>query len=265
MKKGMVITAVVLLLTGLILFGTAFVLGGFEFPMPGDAKLTGNIYMEKTYPVGQTFTKIEIDAGEADIRFSPGKDGNCFVICEEPDKVTYTVTVENGTLKIAVDDRRTWADRLMLFSRTPAVTVCLSEDAYEALRIVSRTGDVSIPEGFTFGSIEVTLSTGDVACNASANGPVTIKTSTGDVACGACANGALRIETSTGDVRLNNCDAESIFIKTSTGDVSGTLRSEKVFAAKTSTGDVDVPDTVSGGRCEITTSTGDIHIELAGE
>ena len=265
MKKGMVITAVVLLLTGLILFGTAFVLGGFDFPIHGNAKLTENIYMENTYSVDQTFTKIEIDASETDIRFSPGKDGNCAVICEEPDKVTYTAAVEDGTLKIAVDDRRTWADRLMLFSRTPVMTVCLTEDAYEALRIVSHTGDVSIPEGFIFGSIDVTLSTGDVACSASANGPVTIKTSTGDVTCDACTAGQLRIETSTGDVRLNTCDAESILIKTSTGDVTGTLRSEKVFLVKTSTGKVDVPESGSGGKCEITTSTGDIRIELAGE
>jgi len=66
-------------------------------------------------------------------------------------------------------------------------------------------------------------------------------------------------------VRLNTCDAESILIKTSTSDVTGTLRSEKVFLVKTSTGKVDVPESGSGGKCEITTSTGDIRIELAGE
>ena len=70
------------------------------------------------------------------------------------------------------------------------------------------------------------------------------------------------VERSTGDVRLENCDAGEIRIKTSTGDVTGTLRSEKVFLAKTSTGKVRVPDTITGGRCEITTSTGDIDIQL---
>ncbi len=265
MKKGMVITAVVLLLTGLILFGTAFELGDFDFPIHGNVKLTENTYRENTYPVDQTVTGIELNTSEADILFAPTDPPGCAVICEEPEKVTYAVTVENGTLKIAVDDQRTWTDRLTLFAKSPTVTVCLPEGPYESLRIDGRTGDVTIPGGFSFGSIDITLSTGDVVCGASADEHSFIQTSTGDVTCNACTAGQLRIETSTGDVRLNNCDAESILIKTSTGDVTGTLRSEKVFAAKTSTGKVSVPDTASGGRCEITTSTGDIRIELVGE
>ncbi len=48
-----------------------------------------------------------------------------------------------------------------------------------------------------------------------------------------------------------------------TGDVTDTLCSEKRFAVHTGTGDVSVPATASGGVCEIETSTGDVHIELA--
>ena len=76
------------------------------------------------------------------------------------------------------------------------------------------------------------------------------------------ANDLLQIERSTGDVRLENCDAGEIKIKTSTGDVTGTLKSEKIFFASASTGKVRVPKTASGGICEITTSTGDIEIEI---
>ena len=53
-------------------------------------------------------------------------------------------------------------------------------------------------------------------------------------------------------------------VKTSTGDVTGNLRTEKVFVTKTSTGDVRVPNTASGGKCTITTSTGDIRITVDG-
>ena len=51
-------------------------------------------------------------------------------------------------------------------------------------------------------------------------------------------------------------------VNTSTGDVNGTLLSEKIFITDTSTGRVSVPKTTSGGKCEITTSTGDINIGI---
>lgn len=70
------------------------------------------------------------------------------------------------------------------------------------------------------------------------------------------------VHTSTGDVELDRCDAQSIKIETSTGNVRGNLRSEKVFITNTSTGKVKVPRTTSGGTCEITTSTGDIEIDI---
>ena len=70
------------------------------------------------------------------------------------------------------------------------------------------------------------------------------------------------IKRSTGDIQLDSCDAAEISITTDTGDVRGTLLSDKVFIAQTDTGRVDVPKTVSGGRCEISTDTGDIKIAI---
>ena len=65
-------------------------------------------------------------------------------------------------------------------------------------------------------------------------------------------------ERSTGNVNFENSDAAGICVKTSTGDVTGTLLTEKVFTAETSAGSISVPDTKTGGKCEITTSTGNI-------
>ena len=70
------------------------------------------------------------------------------------------------------------------------------------------------------------------------------------------------MERDTGDITFDKCDASDIYIKTSTGDVKGTLLTEKVFYTQTSTGNIDVPKTVNGGRCEITTSTGNIKINI---
>ena len=76
-------------------------------------------------------------------------------------------------------------------------------------------------------------------------------------------SGEMNIERDTGDVKFDRCDAETIVVETDTGDVTGTLLTEKVFITKTDTGSVDVPKSVTGGRCEISTDTGDIRIEIS--
>ena len=70
------------------------------------------------------------------------------------------------------------------------------------------------------------------------------------------------IKRSTGKVEFNQCDADTIYVKTNTGSVTGSLLSEKVFITDTDTGKVDVPKTITGGRCEITTDTGNIIISV---
>ena len=76
------------------------------------------------------------------------------------------------------------------------------------------------------------------------------------------AEGAISIERETGDVRLDRCDAAEITVLTDTGDVEGTLLSEKVFIVATDTGKKDVPESLTGGKCKITTDTGDIVIKI---
>ena len=66
-----------------------------------------------------------------------------------------------------------------------------------------------------------------------------------------------------GDVMLEKCDAAVLEIETDTGDVKGSLLSDKVFLVETDTGRVSVPHSTSGGRCEVSTDTGDIQLTLA--
>ena len=75
----------------------------------------------------------------------------------------------------------------------------------------------------------------------------------------------MNIERDTGSVRFDGCDGDAIYVETDTGDVTGTLLTDKVFITKTDTGSVDVPKSINGGRCEISTDTGDIRIEIRGD
>jgi DUF4097 and DUF4098 domain-containing protein YvlB len=73
----------------------------------------------------------------------------------------------------------------------------------------------------------------------------------------------LSIERGTGDIEFADCDAAEIFIKTDTGDVEGTLLTGKVFVVETDTGSIEVPKNTTGGKCQISTDTGDIEIDIS--
>ena len=169
-------------------------------------------------------------------------------------------------------------DRIEIDSDTGDVTV--SSSATGDVRIKTSTGDIRITDA-QVGALTLTVSTGDIAVrDVSCAGGIDHECSTGKsvferVGCesftsvgstgdltlkGVVASGKLSIERSTGDVRFDGSDAAEILVNTDTGDVEGTLLTDKVFLVKTDTGDVRVPSSVSGGRCEIVTDTGDVTV-----
>lgn len=131
------------------------------------------------------------------------------------------------------------------------------------INLSSSTGNISINSASFMDKTKVKTETGqiqltDVNCKS-----IIIKSTTGDISINNVnADESLSVESDTGNVRFENSDAASISVKTHTGDVTGTLASEKVFIAKSSAGDVNVPKTITGGKCEITTDTGDIDIDI---
>ena len=313
--------AVILLIAGLLVCGASLATLGFDFKKLNTVKYTTN-----TYEPEASFQHICIDTDTADIKFELSEDGICKVVCHEDEKEQHRVRVEGNTLLIEKDKKSVWQFLFINFGSwtdSPSVTVYLPEKEYKALSVDASTGDVVIPADFTFESIRVKVSTGDIQCKASAAGDITLQTSTGhislsgvsaasvslttstggmdaaNVTCAGCmetkvstgsaamenitcgsfvsdgdtgsismtrviATGELNVTRDTGSVRFDGCDAETICVETDTGDVTGTLLTEKVFITDTDTGSVDVPRTITGGRCEISTDTGDIRIEIQG-
>lgn len=75
--------------------------------------------------------------------------------------------------------------------------------------------------------------------------------------------GQLSLESTSGLIRLDGSDAGSLLISSSSGDVSGSLLTPKFFVIRTTSGEVNVTESDrDGGRCEITTSSGDIQIRI---
>ncbi|MBE6904401.1 MAG: DUF4097 domain-containing protein [Ruminococcaceae bacterium] len=150
------------------------------------------------------------------------------------------------------------------------------------IKIKTSTGKIHI-ENISAGALELSASTGgitlsDVMCE----GNVNIKVSTGktdltDIKCKNLTSNAstgkiflnnviaaekFSIKRSTGNVKFEKCDASEIFVETDTGNVVGSLLTDKVFITHTDTGSIKVPNSITGGRCEITTDTGNIEIDI---
>ena len=311
-----IITAIVLLVTGIVICGVSFGVLGFDL-----GKLSTVTYVTNTYDVSEKFQNISIDGDTENIVFVFSEEGKCRVVCFEEENDLHTVRVEDQTLTIEKKDRKGFWWNVSIATESPSITVYLPEKVYKELSIESDTGDVEIPKEFSFDTIDVNLDTGDMSCLASAEGDIRVRTDTGhitiadvtaagmllssdtgkmelsdvkisgdleiqehtgkvvleNVKCrnftsdgdtgslvmtNVTASGEFNLERNTGDIEFHGCDAETIYVETDTGDVTGTLLTDKVFITETDTGSVDVPKSVSGGRCEISTDTGDIRIEI---
>lgn len=316
MAKWFIIAGALMVL-GLVIFAIVMNALGWDFSKLSTAKFVTN-----TYEFSEEFTNISVNTETADVVFRPSADGTCRVECYEEENVLHDVSVEDGALKIRVRDNKKWFMHIGINFSSPKITIYLPGNQYSQLTVKGSTGDVSIGSFVGFENVDVTMSTGNVNCEASVSGQLKIKASTGDITAknlsagmvdltvttgkvnvsnvicqetlrikvstgkanvtdtqckNLTSNGStgsitlknvtatekLYIERSTGDVKFDRADAAEIYVKVSTGDVRGSLRSEKIFLVDTSTGDVDVPKTVTGGRCEIITSTGDVRITIA--
>jgi len=270
--------AAVMIFFGAIICGLGF--WGLGFDITG---LSHEGTESKTFDISEEFLGIAIDTDTADLHFTASEDGLCRIMITAPEDEVYKVNAADGTLNI-INEERPWYENIHLFSFSETrITVYLPKTNYSSILINERTGDIEMPEVFTFEKAAVRSTTGDVRWLAQVSEELSITTDTGDLSVsGVRDTHSIRIETDTGDILLDNvitggtlmidtdtgdvaferCDAAEIYIETDTGDVSGSLLSDKVFLTETDTGDVDVPGSVTGGRCEIVTSTGDIELRI---
>ena len=291
----LLIAAAAVLLVGAVLFCGAMAATNWNLQELSTKKLVTNEYV-----ITEEYQSISIVTDTGDVVFTPSDSNASSVICSELSTMKHAVSVEGNTLLIEITDERKWYDYIGIHFGTPKITLSLPQGQYDSVTVLSATGDVKIPADFSFEqmqivgstgdvtsrasskSMEITTSTGDICIESLSADSINLITSTGDTELEAVqcrcvsttgSTGALSmenvivaetlsIERTTGDVEFERCDAADIYIKTDTGEVEGSLLSEKVFLVSSDTGHIKVPKTQSGGKCEITTDTGDIKITI---
>jgi len=315
--KIWLIVAASLIGLGCVIFGGAMTVLNWDF-----AKLGTVQYETNTHSLEEAIIDVKIVTKTADVIIRPSGDEEISVVCFEQTRAKHAVSIKDGVLEIRLVDERKWYDYIGINFKSPRITVSIPRGQYGKISLRTDTGKVVIPAEFGFEEMEITVSTGDVNCEASVSGAMKIKSTTGSihlqelsadtlalsastgkitaqkVNCAGAASlkistgdinllelrcqsltasgdtgdillkdvtveEAMSVETDTGKVKFDRCDAGEMQIKTDTGSVTGSLLTPKIFFAETDTGRVDVPKTTTGGKCEITTDTGNIHITIA--
>jgi len=197
--KISLIIGVSLFILGAVIFVGAMFMLNWNF-----LKLSTVKYETNTYEINEQFSDISIITDTADITFISSDDGKTKIVCDEAVNEKHNVYVSENTLKIEVDNQRKWYHYIGINFKTPKLTVYLGENQLENLIIKEDTGDIKIPAQFSFSSIDIKLSTGDVENYA-------------------CASADIKIETTTGQIKTENITAQNVSLTASTGkiDVTG--------------------------------------------
>ncbi|MGN1057838.1 MAG: DUF4097 family beta strand repeat-containing protein [Candidatus Avelusimicrobium sp.] len=173
--KIWLITAAALVVLGITVFGAAACSAGCNLAGLG----TGE-YETNTHEITEEFGSISVKTDTSNVVFAASEDEKCTVVCYEEKKKRHCVSVENGVLTVELVDTRSWFERISWFGN-PKITVYLPKTDYSSLVVDEATGDVEIPDGFSFKSVDVSVSTGSVHCMSDAKEKMKISTSTGSV------------------------------------------------------------------------------------
>ena len=193
-----IIIAIILLLAGAVDCMVVMTVLGFDFH-----QLSTVEFVTTTYDIDGDFDSIDINCRIENIAFAPCKNDKMYVETFASEEESHTVAVESGVLIIATKPAaKKW--NFDFYIESPEITIYIPEGEYESLKLESDTGDITIPENFSFADINISVDTGDVNISGFSNETIYIKTSTGDIALTDITADEINLKTSTGHINLNN-------------------------------------------------------------
>lgn len=254
MKKRTIISLIVA--AALLLMGGILLVLGFSYVGKWEDMA---MQAEKTYVVNEPFTSIQVDTTVCDVTFVK-TDGEFRAVCPDSKKLSYTVTVEENTLHVRQVDLRRWYDFIGINLRKQEMTLYLPDSQYNALRIDNDTGDVFVPEDFSFGTAEVFTSTGDIEFAAAVSERLTASASTGHLSIRGSSPIMAQVSASTGNVTLQDMACGNCFVKTTTGKITLNNLTCQTLDCQSNTGDKHLQGVLAEESIKIISTTGDVEL-----
>lgn len=254
MKKGTIIALIVA--GALLLLGCVLVSLGFSF-VGGWPDTTAPA--EKTYVVNEPFTSIQVDTTVCDVTFVR-TGGEFQAVCPDSETLSYTVTVEDGTLCVRQVDLRKWYDFIGINLDKQEIILYLPDNQYDTLYIQSSTGDIFVPKDFSFTAVTLSTSTGDMDFSAAITEQLTASASTGDITIQGSSPAIAQISTRSGDVALQDMACRECFVTTTTGKITMANVTCQTLDCQSDTGDKNLQNVVAGQSLKAISTTGDVEL-----
>lgn len=279
--KILLIVASALVILGATIFLTAMVTNNWDWSKLETMRLETN-----TYEIGESFKDISIKGKASNIIILPSEDGMCKIVCEDYEKVDYSVTVVDGMLLVEMSDERKWYDRINVISfKAPQITLYMPSGEYGSLYAGATAANVEIPDGFVFEAVDITLTVGNITFGADVTENASLKTTHGnihikDLSAGKIYTSAtsgnitaekiqcvgdVKIDITSGRIRLDSVNCKNFSSSGASGDIhlKNVIASENIAVVR-ETGDVNF-DGSDAGNISVNTETGDVKGTLLSE
>ncbi len=254
--KSLLIVALALMVIGGIIFTGVMMVLDWDFK-----KLSTVKYETNSYEI-EDFKNIKITTSTAKIIFKPSTDGKNKVVCFEESNEKHQVALNEDTLTITEQNTKKWYQYMGIDFYSPSITLYLAEGEYGDLFFKASTGDLIIPEEFTFKDLDLSFSTGDVTINAKKLDEIKVMTSTGDITVENLLVKSLELTASTGKIVVNNVKSEGdINLKVSTGKTILSDISCENFTSKGGTGKISLKSVIANEKLCIVRDTGDVELD----
>ena len=253
-RKIWLLVAVSFVVIGGVILGGIMNIFHWDF-----TKLSTVKYQTNNYNFNESFENISVTTNTADVVFLPSDDTNTSITCYEQENMMHTVTVKDGTLNIEVTDTRKWFEFIGFSIAAPKITISIPQGKYGGLNIRSSTGDVQVPNNFSFATIDMQGSTGNVINHASASDSIQITRSTGDIQIENITASSLDLKVSAGKITVANTKiSDHINLRVSTGKSILTDVQCKKLTTTGDTGDITLTNVIANGNFTIRRTTGNV-------
>ena len=253
MKTALII-ALICLIVGALIVGVGFVIAKKNPP-----KVVTESY---SYSIDQLPEKINIDVISSHVEICVIEGNQWRVECKDTDKIVHTVELVDGILTIKQKDTRKWYERIFnFFPLELGVTLYLPAQAYDSLDIHSTSGDIKVPEGYTFANANIKNTSGDITVSCSVGGNLNVECTSGDISVSGSVGNDLKIVCTSGDIGVTGGVNGKLEISNTSGDImlkNATPTSVTIF---NTSGDIGLQNVISRGKCEIDNTSGSIHFD----
>ncbi len=246
----MIFAAVALI--GLLIAAAAFAAGGSFDPVTSPA----------THNATSIYSSVSVSAASADIKLLPSESGDTYAVCDETDKIKYTLKVEDGVLKIEENDSRRWYDMIGIFIGSRKVTLYLPIGAYSDLTLASESGSIECREdGFSFKSAALSSLSGSIYFSADVSESVDASSSSGSIGISSATADSMLLRSSSGSIHITDSTAKGgISAASSSGSIGISSVTADSVLLESASGSIHITDSTAKGGISATSSSGSIGI-----